>query len=226
MNLAEEQDNTYSIANCLAKLWQDEIESGNQLPDLYIVHIAIGAQGITEGYMWNPNYERKLIPGKLGTVDISLYQFTVHILSQIKKSLYDIGKTPDAIKIHWRGGENDTTASNDLLQQTLKENYCTLFDGFYNAIGEKVTTVLHRIVCHERTLDLDPSGASLKRMDFINKIFEEMSKESDNITIFDVRNAPYYIPDKRGNGLFIEDVVHYTPQVNYWVAEQILNTYK
>lgn len=61
MNLAEEQDNTYSLANCLAKLWQDEIDSGNKrnLPDLYIVHIAIGAQGVTEGYMWNLDYEKK-----------------------------------------------------------------------------------------------------------------------------------------------------------------------
>ena len=44
MNLAEEQDNTYSIANCLAKLWQDEIDNGNKrdLPDLYIVQIAVG----------------------------------------------------------------------------------------------------------------------------------------------------------------------------------------
>ena len=28
MNLAEEQDHTYSVANCLAGLWQDEIDSG------------------------------------------------------------------------------------------------------------------------------------------------------------------------------------------------------
>ena len=36
MNLGEEQDHTYSVANCLAGLWQDEINSGNKsnLPDL------------------------------------------------------------------------------------------------------------------------------------------------------------------------------------------------
>lgn len=67
MNLAEEQDNTYSVANCLARLWQDEINTGNRnnLPDLYIVHIAIGAQGITDGYMWSPNYEKNLFRGSL-----------------------------------------------------------------------------------------------------------------------------------------------------------------
>ncbi len=60
MNLAEEQDNTYSVANCFARMWQDEIDAENKqnLPDLYIVHIAIGAQGVTDRYMWNPNYEK------------------------------------------------------------------------------------------------------------------------------------------------------------------------
>jgi hypothetical protein len=41
MNLAEEQDNTYSVANCLATLWQNHINEGNKnnLPDLYIIQI-------------------------------------------------------------------------------------------------------------------------------------------------------------------------------------------
>ena len=52
MNLGEAQDNTYSVANCLASVWQKHIDGGNErgLGDLYIVHIAIGAQGVTDGY--------------------------------------------------------------------------------------------------------------------------------------------------------------------------------
>ena len=53
MNLAEEQDHTYSVPNCLARQWQDAIDNGQPLPSLYILHIAIGAEGvvgsITEG---------------------------------------------------------------------------------------------------------------------------------------------------------------------------------
>ena len=43
MNLAENQDHTYSVANCLARQWQDEIDNGNQrnLPNLYIIQIAM-----------------------------------------------------------------------------------------------------------------------------------------------------------------------------------------
>ena len=31
MNLAEEQDHTYSVVNCMAKQWQDHISNGNAL---------------------------------------------------------------------------------------------------------------------------------------------------------------------------------------------------
>ena len=40
MNLAEPVDDTYSVANCLAARWQRETDLGEDLPDLYIVHIA------------------------------------------------------------------------------------------------------------------------------------------------------------------------------------------
>ena len=117
MNLAEEQDYTWSVANCLAQLWQKELDSGKNLSDLYIIHIAIGAQGITDGYMRNPLYEKRLVPGKLGEVELFLYSFTAHILSLVNKSLIGIGKTPEIMGIHWRGGENDATASIELLNK-------------------------------------------------------------------------------------------------------------
>ena len=68
MNLAETQDNTYSVANQLARLWQKEIDNGNEagLPDLYVIQIAIGSQGLYD--MWNMNRPRKLIPGKLSVI--------------------------------------------------------------------------------------------------------------------------------------------------------------
>lgn len=228
MNLAEEQDNTYSLANCLARLWQDEIDRGNErnLPDLYIVQIAIGAQGVTDGYMWNPNYEKKLVPGELGTVDIALIPFTNHILSLLKDSFDKIGKTFEIMGIHWRGSENDTIASWELLKSTAKNIHNELFKGFCESLGQYAPIILHRIVSHERSMDIDPSGESLKKMHYINQMFDELEAENENISIFDVRKCPHYIPNIRGNGIFIEDVVHYTEETNRWVAEEILNYYK
>ena len=122
MNLAEEQDNTYSIPNCLASLWQKHIDDGNNLnlPNLYIVQIAIGAQGVSDGYMWYPDREEKLVAGKLGVVDISLFPFSKHIFSLLNDSFAKQNLEYEIIGLHWRGGENDVTASKEYLQQNIQ----------------------------------------------------------------------------------------------------------
>lgn len=225
MNLGESQDNTYSIANCLASLWQKEIDSGNRhnLPNLFIIHIAVGAQGVSEGYMWNPKYEKKLIPGELGKVDIALYSLTRHVFSLLKESIGEIDEKN--FVIHWRGGEEDMCVSKERLEKDLHGCYEQIFGGFYDVFGEKVQTVLHKIVCKDRCFDTDPTGERFENMNFINGVFENFCKQYENIKMFDVKNAPQYVSNKRGNGIFKEDAVHFTPEVNFWVAENILREY-
>ena len=226
MNLAEEQDNTYSIANCLAAIWQRHIDDGNlcNLPDLHIIQIAIGAQGVTEQYMWNPKREPKLVPGKLGTVDISLFSFTNHIFSLLGDSFAQSDKEYEIIGVHWRGGENDFTATSECLSEHLEPIYHNIFDEF-NRLLKNPPIVLHKLVCHERANDLDPSGKYLENMNYINDVFERILQRYENVSLFDPQNAPQYLSDVRGNGLFIDDAVHFTPEVNTWVAEEILKKY-
>ena len=227
MNLGESQDHTYSVANCLARLWQDEIDSGNKrnLPDLYIIQIAIGAQGVTENYMWYPDRKKTLIPGELGTVDISLYPFTTHILGMVENSLKIIGKEADMISLHWRGGENDSTVPCDVLHRDLESIYARIFEGFYHALGKKVPVILHYLPFKERSLECDPSGEWLKSMHVTNEVFAKLVRENDNMSLFDSRTATHYVADTRQHGLFLEDAVHYNSQTNKWVALQILESY-
>lgn len=226
MNLAEEQDNTYSVVNCLASLWQKHIDSGNAwgLPDLHIIQIAIGAQGVTDGYMWNPEREIKLIPGKLGVVDISLFPFCKHIFGLVRNSFSKLNKDYEIIGLHWRGGENDVTATKEDLMQNLEKIYTNIFGEFNRILGEP-KTVLHRLVCPDRMNDMDPTGQHLENMNYINTVFEKLQKNHNNISVFDPRVAPQYIPGVRGNGLFIKDAVHFTPEVNMWIAENIMKNY-
>ena len=223
MNLAEEQDHTYSVANCLATLWQKHVDSCN-LPDLYIIQIAIGAQGVTEEYMWYPDRKETLVSGKLGTVDISLFPFCKHIFSLLDDSFSKMNIDYDIIGLHWRGGENDVTATNEYLTQNLEKIYTRIFGEFNRLLGEP-PIVLHKIVCPDRMNDMDPTGRRLENMKYINEVFENLQKSYKNISVFDPRTAPQYIPDVRGNGLFIEDAVHFTPEVNMWVAEDVLKKY-
>jgi len=117
-------------------------------------------------------------------------------------------------------------AAPELLRKTLKSTYRTIFSGFNTACGENIPIVLHKIVCHERCTDLDPSGQALINMHFINDVFDELCCEFDNMTVFDVRRAPQYLPNIHCNGIFKEDAVHFTPEVNYWTAEEIITQYK
>lgn len=226
MNLAEEQDNTYSLANCLARVWQDSIDNGNMdLGDLYIVQIAIGAQGITHDFMWYPEREKKLIPGKLGVCDISLYPFTMHILSLLDKSFKEIGKDYEIMGIHWRGGEEDATQNREMLCNELEELYNRMIDEF-NLLISYPPIVFHRMCCDGRMNYLDNTGKYLDNMNYINDVFEKAALKYTNVSVFDIRKCPLYISDKSQNGIFLEDLVHYTPQANAWVAETLLQNYR
>ena len=224
MNLAENQDDTYSVPNCLASLWQKHIDEGNEnsLPDLYILQIAIGAQGITEGYMWHPDRERVLIPGKLGEVNISLYPFTMHIFSLLKESFDEMGVEFEVMGLHWRGGENDATAPRERLEETLEGLYCRMLEDFCPVL-QNPPVILHKLCCHDRMAEFGESSVS--NMSFINDVFYRLATRYQNVEVFDPATAPWFDPDVRGNGLFIEDVVHFTPETNKWVAEEIIKSY-
>jgi hypothetical protein len=62
-------------------------------------------------------------------------------------------------------------------------------------------------------------------MHYINGVFDRLAAHYGG-KVFDATNAPQYIDGIRGNGIFISDCVHYTPEVNAWVAGEILADYK
>ena len=223
MNLAEEQDHTYSVVNCLAKQWQDHIDSGNLLllPDLYIIQIAIGAQGVTEKYLWYPEREEQMKPGRTGDCRISLFPFSRHIFSLVDDSFKEMGKGYEIIGIHWRGGENDMCEDEAMLRSDLLPIYRTLLDGF-NDLLDSPPTYLHRVICGDRADDLDPSGQMRKNMVYVNQVFETLEGEYENVFMFEPSEAPQYVPNVRGNGVFGNDAVHFTREVNEWVAECII----
>jgi hypothetical protein len=83
-------------------------------------------------------------------------------------------------------------------------------------LGENITC--------DRANDLDPTGEYSKNMDIINSVFDLLQNSYKNISVFDVRRFPNYIQNVRCNNIFIEDAVHFTEEVNNWVAEEIIKT--
>lgn len=226
MNLAETQDHTYSVANCLAALWQTEVDRGADLPDLYIIQIAIGAQGITEQFMWYPDREKKLIPGLLGTVDISMYPLAQHVLSLLEDSFRTLGKTYEIMGLHWLGGAEEMILPMEVLSPVLDDLYRRFFRDMRAAAGRDFPIALYKLEYPDRAMDLDPSGNYLKQMYFINATFEYLSRTCEHVHIFDNRQIPFYDPHIRGNGLYQAcDVVHHTQKTNCWIARWILEQY-
>ncbi len=224
MNLAENQDNTYSVANCLAKNWQKEIDNGVKLPDLYIIHISIGGQGVYG--MWSPTREKKLIPGKLEDCNISMYPLAIHVLSLLKKHFEDCDIEPDFIGLHWRGGEQEfwQHINNLKTDDRLKNVYKTMFNGMRSALGYTFPIVLHKLN-FEILLNGIEDGKHLPSMHYINQAFSELCQELDDVSIFDSAKAPHYNPND-GYSLFRWDMIHYNPETNDWTSREILNDYK
>jgi hypothetical protein len=62
-------------------------------------------------------------------------------------------------------------------------------------------------------------------MGLINAAFEKLCEIYPNVSMFDIRKSPLYLPDVKGNGMFIKDMVHFTPEANLYVAQKILDDY-
>lgn len=221
-NLGETQDNTYSVPNCLAAAWESAVDAGADLPDLYIVHISIGAQGVTSRYMWHPDYKRVLVPGPLGIADVALTPLTVHVLSLLKDSFDRMGKQMRVIGLHWRGGEEDIELPVEALEPVLTGVYEAILPAFRSAVGTDCPIILHRVVCFERADDLDPTGEFRRSTYYVDRVFDDLAARLPDCTVFDPRSAPFYDPAPPIHGIFEDDHVHFTERLNKWVAEIIL----
>ena len=224
MNLAENQDNTYSVANCLAKNWQKEIDNGTPLPDLYVIQISIGGQGVFG--MWSPDREKKLIPGKLSDVNISMYPLSIHILKLLRKHLDDCQIEPDFVGLHWRGGEQEfwQHINNLRNEDRLKNLYKRMIDGWRNALGYDFPVIMHKLNFEFILRGLE-DGKHIPSMNFINEVYSDLCNELPSVSMLDTLNAPHYNPES-GYSLFLGDMLHYNPATNDWVSKEIIKDYK
>lgn len=226
MNLGENLDDTYSLANCLAQAWQDEIDRGVELPDLHIVQIAVGSQGVGSPYMWYPDKEKVLVPGTHRTSDIALYPFTKHILSLVSDSLDRLGKYPERVMLHWRGGEEDASHKKEEIEVTIPALYKRIFSGLRKSLGLPCEITLHKFRYKERCYALDSSGEIYRSMLYINDLFDSLAEELDTTTCFDIGNAPFFEEETPHHGVYSEeDLIHYNERANRYVAEKIITEY-
>lgn len=216
-NLGETQDHTASLAYFVAKKWQKAIDDGIDLPDLYIVQISFGSQGIING-MWNRDKEPVVLPGKLGEGDISLLPLALHTNQLVMKNLTDTGKNPKVIGWHWIGCEQEIW-DEAYLRDDFKERYNYHFDKMRESMGGDVPTYLYKVVvrggCERFNLPVIAE-------DLINNEITRQAKRLD-AKLIDARKSPYW--DEKDNltyGVLASDRAHYLPFVHEWFADRFL----
>ncbi len=219
MNLGETQDDTCCLANYFAAMWQNAIDGGADLPDLYVIQISIGAQGVAQfeshnDNMWYAMREPILKPGVLGEVDISLYPLTTEILSLAYMNLMMAGKKPQVIGLHWNQWETECYTGSKAMNDA-EANFKNIFWGFFtalgsNAVGTGIPFYLYRALSE----NFEPS-----RVERMNSILEGFEKNLADCRMIDLRKTSIYTDEPRTHGIFAEDGVHYLPEAHYEFAK-------
>ena len=209
-NLGESQDHTASLGYYLAKLWQSAIDGGAALPDLYIVQISIGSQGIING-MWNRDTEKVLIPGPLGTVRIALFPLAQHIYKLVMEDLGD----PEMLGFHWLGSEQEIW-HEAYKAPDIEERYDHFFDTLLAAIGKRCPVYFYetyfKLACRRFGIP-DEAG------DGVNAAIYRQ-QERLGATLVRAKESPYWDEDAQGYGIFAPDNGHYLAKVQQWFAQR------
>lgn len=215
-NLGETQDNTYSFAYFFAKLWQDAIDCGvADLPDLYVVQISVGSQGIING-MWNRDKEKVMIPGPLDTVDISLFPWAMQVNRLVMKNLKRSGKKPIVIGWHWIGSEQEIH-KEAYNRDDFQERYNYFFDSMLASIGEQCPLFLYKIGCKKYC---ERHHLPASAVDAVNKALQIQCERHENVTIIDIEKCPLWDALQEHNGVYAEDDAHYLADTQKWFAEE------
>ena len=217
-NLGEIQDHTASLAYYFALLWQNAVNGGESLPDLYIVQMSVGSQGIVNG-MWNPDRERVMIPGPLGTVNISLFPWAMQVNRLALTNLEKQGLEPEVIGWHWLGCEQDLW-DGAYLRADLRQRYDDFFDAMLASMGGTCPAFLYKLYlenfCREH-------GIPGEGNDTINRELLRQCGRHPRMTLVRAEDSPYWDPSLPHLGIFAPDDGHYLAGVQKWYAGRFFN---
>lgn len=214
-NLGESQDHTASLAYHTALLWQNAIDSGIALPDLYIVQVSIGSQGIING-MWNRDKEKVMKPGELKNVDISLYPWALQVNRLAMENLKKQGFATEAIGWHWIGSEQDILHAA-YEREDFQERYDFFFDTMLEAIGAPCPLYLYKIFFQKACPRL---GTPLESVDRVNEALLRQCDRFEDVTVVRPDLCPHWDLEHEHWGIFAEDNGHYLAKTQKWFADE------
>ena len=210
-NLGETQPDNGCFSTEYARLWQQDAG----LPPLYIITMAIGAQGVTSRFMWYPERERRLVPGTAGTADVSLYPLSCDVMRRALDDLRAQGLDPVVSGLEWLGGEEEDGLPLEELDGVLPGIYDRMLRGWREAAGCRLPVYLYHVRSYEQKRI---NRNDLRSIGYINDTFDALAASDPDVFTVDPCGCPLYDPSAQNSGLYFPDLVHYLPEVNLWLA--------
>jgi hypothetical protein len=139
-----------NAADFAAHAWQSAINAGEPLPDLYIIHIGWGSQGVDvadDAYsgccgwtmhgvnLWQPMLDATKTP------TYALAPFARRMMYLGLKQILATGKKPRILGLEWNQWEAEAVPQNSAGNVTTirraPENYANLFSSFFGTVGSE-----------------------------------------------------------------------------------------
>lgn len=217
-NLGETQDHTACLPTEYARLWEAEAEK-RDLPELYVIRISVGAQGVTEGYMWHPDYPKRLSPGPHGKADMAMFPFSLDVIRRALGDLRSRGLEPAVLGLHWLGTEEETGVPVEKLN-VLPDLHRNLIRAWREAAGCRVPVILYKIRSVERSA---AQGEDPRCIEAINASFETVAETTEDVAVADPRDCPDYDPSVPFTNGIYSDGNHLGANTHRWLAGYWLN---
>jgi hypothetical protein len=187
----------------IARQWQNAKDNGHSLPDLYIVHVAIGGQGISCALKTNNDW---CIDKDQNAVS-SLYWLSRALIQRTLTSLRAAGHRPRIVGVDWDQWESD--ADSSVAAKDYGQNIKGLINGLSAAAGVPLPVWLHQP-------NQNKSGAH-NTAAISSHIHQLIQSDPKRYKLID----PVTQGGMKQSGLFNADGIHYKEAVQKWMALKI-----
>ncbi|MEE1825219.1 discoidin domain-containing protein [Streptomyces sp. BE20] len=208
---------TYNVASVTAMRWERAINAGAALPDLNVIHVGWGNQGMqgTDGgnNRWWPDRDPTQID--------SLHQLTLNTIGNGLRALQEAGKRPRVIGMHWNQWETDAALNTTVSTGHIQQAFLNVLEPLRTMTGATQAPVflyrpratLFQQAPTQHVLDALTGLANRPAPNPYTLIDPADATSATGTPLYQPSAAPTY-------GIFSGDAVHYTRAVHEWFADR------
>ncbi|MFE2728776.1 discoidin domain-containing protein [Kitasatospora sp. NPDC059327] len=217
-NLGQEYNGgrSYNVATATALRWERAVTAGAALPDLHVIHVAWGSQGIQEA----DGINNRWWPDRDPTDVESLFPLTVNTIANGLRALREAGKQPRVIGIHWNQWEAEVTARSTISADHMQQAFLKVLEPLRTIAGATTAPVfLYRPRSNHYNATLKAhvtdalTGLAARPAPNPYRLLDPAEAVS-------ATGTPLYDPAIPRNLGIYNDGIHYTRAVQEWFADQ------